>query len=191
MKLNQLNLLSGNDVYLRPINKEDISHLIRWSNDPQLMGLIGEFSPLCQDSAEKYFQIIKEDKNRVWFVIVLKEDGRVIGEAGLLRMFHPWRTTDLSIIIGEKDCWAKGYGSEAAILLMNYAFGYLNFHRISIGVVGFNVRALNFWEKVGFKREGIQRDSYYFNHTYHDFVMMSILEEEFRSMYGNGLVIKI
>ncbi len=44
-------------------------------------------------------------------------------------------------------------------LLLNYPFGYLNFHRIAIGVVGSNERTLKFYEKVGFKREGIQRDS--------------------------------
>jgi RimJ/RimL family protein N-acetyltransferase len=36
---------------------------------------------------------------------------------------------------------------------LDYAFGYLNFHRVSIGVVGFNKRTLRFWEKAGFKRE--------------------------------------
>jgi len=65
---------------------------------------------------------------------------------------------------------------------MDYAFGYLNMHRVSLGVVGFNRRALRFYEKVGFKQEGIQRDGYYHDHAYHDFVMMSILEDEFRAM---------
>lgn len=63
--------------------------------------------------------------------------------------------------------------------MLDYAFGYLNFHRIAIGVVGFNESALRFYEKVGFKREGIQRDGYFYNHQYHDFVMMSLLDTEF------------
>jgi RimJ/RimL family protein N-acetyltransferase len=53
-------------------------------------------------------------------------------------------------------------------------------HRVSLGVVGFNERALRFYEKAGFKRGGIQRDGYFHDHRYHDFVMMSILEDEFR-----------
>ncbi len=28
--------------------------------------------------------------------------------------------------------------------------------------------------------EGVQRDGYFYDHAYHDFVMLSILEEEFR-----------
>jgi RimJ/RimL family protein N-acetyltransferase len=54
---------------------------------------------------------------------------------------------------------------------------------VAIGVVGFNEKAIHFWEKVGFKKEGIQRDGYYYNHKYHDFVMMSILEDEFRELH--------
>ncbi|MBU2439364.1 GNAT family N-acetyltransferase [bacterium] len=117
-------------------------------------------------------------------VIVIKENDRLIGEAGLLRMFHAWRTTDISIIIGEKDAWGKGYGTEAILLLIDYAFRRLNFHRVAIGVVGFNEKAIRFWEKVGFKKEGIQRDGYSYNHKYYDFVMMSILEDEFRELHG-------
>jgi RimJ/RimL family protein N-acetyltransferase len=34
---------------------------------------------------------------------------------------------------------------------------------------------------IGFRREGVQRDGYFYNHVYQDFVMLSILEDEFRS----------
>jgi RimJ/RimL family protein N-acetyltransferase len=49
--------------------------------------------------------------------------------------------------------------------------------------VGFNTRALNFYEQLGFKREGTQRDGYYHEHRYHDFVMLSMLEDEFREKW--------
>jgi RimJ/RimL family protein N-acetyltransferase len=50
-------------------------------------------------------------------------------------------------------------------------------------VVGFNEKAIRFYEKVGFREEGRQRDGYYCGHAYHDFVMMSILEDEFRQLH--------
>jgi diamine N-acetyltransferase len=172
--------LSGDRVYLRPLEREDLPALRRWANDPEIRGITGETTPMSQAGADAFYEKVCASQDRVWFVVVLKENDRPIGECGLLRMFPAWRTTDLSIIIGEKDAWGKGYGTEAVRLLLDYAFGYLNFHRVAIGVVGFNQQALRFYEKIGFKREGIQRDGYYYNHTYSDFVMMSILEEEFR-----------
>jgi diamine N-acetyltransferase len=175
--------LSGNKVYLRPMEKSDLPLLRKWTNDPEIRELIAEVSPTSSQGMEEYLERIRKDTSRVWFVIVLKRNDRVIGECGLLRMFHPWRTSDLSIFIGDKKAWGKGYGTEALRLLLDYAFGHLNFHRLSFGVVGSNRRAVRFYEKAGFKREGIQRDGYYFNHAYQDFVMMSMLEDEFRSKY--------
>lgn len=178
--------LIGKRVYLRALEKKDLIYIRKWSNDPEIRKLIGEVASMSQADADKFLERVYSDNTREWFVIVVKENDRVIGEAGLLRMFPAWRTTDISIIIGEKDAWGKGYGTEAILLLLDYAFRYLNFHRVAIGVVGFNKSAIRFWEKVGFKKEGIQRDGYYYNHKYYDFVMMSILEDEFRELYGGN-----
>jgi len=177
--------LIGKRVYLRPLEKRDLPYIQKWSNDPEIRGLIGETRPMSKFEAEAFYERVKSDDHRVWwFIVALRENDRPIGEAGLLRMFPAWRTTDLSIIIGERDAWGKGYGTEAINLLLDYAFGYLNFHRVAVGVVGFNEAALRFYEKVGFCREGIQRDGYYYAHQYHDFVMMSILEDEYRETLG-------
>ncbi len=174
--------LVGKRVYLRPLSRDDLTYIQKWSNDPEIRGLIGEVRPMSWTKVEEFYERAKNDDQRVWFIIVLQENDRVIGEAGLLRMFPAWRTTDLSIIIGEKETWGKGYGTEAINLLLDYAFGYLNFHRVAIGVVGFNEAALGFYEKVGFRKEGVQREGYYYNHAYYDFVMMSILEDAYRAL---------
>lgn len=178
--------LAGDVIYLRPTEPEDLPLICKWANDPEIRQLTGEVLPMSMKKAAEFMEKVNTEKDRVWFSVVLKENDRVIGEAGLLRMFHPWRTTDLTLIIGEKDCWGKGYGTEALLLLLDYAFGYLNFHRVSVGVVGFNKRALQVYEKVGFRKEGVQREGYYYNHEYHDFVMMSILEDEFRRLHTSS-----
>lgn len=172
--------LVGPRVYLRPFEPEDLVHTRRWFNDPETRVLIGSVLPESRAGAEAWHDRIKQDQARVWFVVVLRDGDRVIGEAGLLRMNHFWRATDLTMIIGEKDVQNQGYGREAIRLLLDYAFGALNFHRVAVGVVGFNHRALRFYESVGFRREGVQRDGYYHQHAYHDFVMMSVLDDEYR-----------
>ena len=152
----------------------------------RLRRLTGEVKPMTEKGVEEFYQKVQDQESRVWFVITLKDTGVSIGEAGLLRMFPAWRTTDLTIIIGEQEETGKGYGTEAINLLLDYAFGCLNFHRVAVGVVGFNEDALRFYERVGFKREGIQREGYYYEHEYHDFVMMSLLEEEYRALRRQG-----
>jgi RimJ/RimL family protein N-acetyltransferase len=181
-------VLTGKRVYLRPLAKEDSVYLRKWSDDAEIRGLIGEVTSMSQADCEKFLEEVCADNSREWFVVVIKKNDRVIGEAGLLRMFPAWRTTDVSVIIGEKEEWGKGYGTETILLLLDYAFRHLDFHRVAIGVVGFNERALRFWEKVGFRREGIQRDGYYYDDKYYDFVTMSILEDEFRELRAGNKI---
>ena len=170
-------------VYLRPFGRNDLSYVQKWYNDPEIREMTGEAAPMSRAKAERWYRGLCADKDRIWSAIVLKKGNRVVGEAGLLRMFKPWRCTDMSIIIGEKDAWGKGYGTEAGRLLLDYAFTRLGFHRVSIGVVALNERALGFWEGLGFKKEGVQRDGYLCNGEYSDFVMMSILEDEYKNLH--------
>ena len=175
--------LTGENIYLRPFERGDLDYIRKWYNDPELRGSIEITEPYNAEKVERWFDSVCNDENRIWFAIAPKSNDEVVGECGLLRMFYAWRTTDLTMIIGERDAQGKGYGSEAMRLLLDYAFGHLGFHRVALGVAGFNEDAVRFYERHGFKREGIQREGYYFNHKYHDFVMMSLLEEEYR----NGL----
>lgn len=179
----QMAFLEGKSVILRPFERQDLVHLQLWNNQQQTRAQVGQVYPESQSSADAWFERLQADKQRVWFAVVRKSDGKTVGEAGLLRMYFPWRTTDLTMIIGDQEARSQGLGTEAIVLLMDYAFGYLNFHRISIGVVGFNQRAISFYERVGFKKEGVQRDGYYYDHSFSDFVMMSILEDEFRALH--------
>ena len=57
----------------------------------------------------------------------------------------------------------------------------MSFHGISIGVVSFNENAIRFWERLGFRKEGVHREEYFCDNEYSDFIMMSILENEFRT----------
>jgi diamine N-acetyltransferase len=182
--------LSGEKLYLRPVEPEDYPLFHRWANDPGTRGLTGDVRPSTYASLQEYYEQIQKAADRIWLAIVVRETQQVIGETGLLRMFPAWRTTDWSLILGDRQARGQGYGTEAALLMLDHAFGYQNFHRVSIGVVGFNNGALRFYERLGFKREGIQEDGYYYDHAYHDFVMMRLLEDEFRAKWQDKMMEK-
>jgi diamine N-acetyltransferase len=171
----------GERVTLRRVERGDLPHIRRWLDDPELRKQVGAREPLSEDDAEQWFERISNDPHRAWYVIVAEEGDRVVGEAGLLRMDPTWRTTDMTVIVGEPGARGKGYGTEAARLLLDFAFQYMGFHRVAIGVVGFHEDALRFWERLGFRREGVQREGYLVDGEFHDFVMMSILEDEWRA----------
>ena len=103
-------ILTGRKVCLRPFSRDDLPYIQKWSSDAELRRMIGEVAPMSQAETEKWYQELLDDKDRMWFVIVLKRSNLVIGEAGLLRMFRPWRNTDMTIIIGEGTLGEKVTG---------------------------------------------------------------------------------
>lgn len=172
--------LEGDRVYLRTLKKSDLEELDSLMDDRETLALTGSVYPNTEKELEEGIERCQSTDSRVWFAIVDKNTHRIIGETGFLRIFMPWRTSDFTLEIWNKDYWGKGIGREVATLMFDYGFNYLNLHRLAIGVVEKNARALRFWERVGFKEEGRQKEGYYSEGRYSDFVMMYLLEDEYR-----------
>ncbi len=85
-------------------------------------------------------------------------------------------------MIGDKDYWGKGYGTDAMRVLMRLAFDRMNLHRLWLQVHDFNQRAIASYEKCGFKRWGMLRDGKFSRGRYHDTIVMGILESEYRAL---------
>ena len=173
-------------IKLRPVQKDDLKKLAELMSDREIGVLSGEVYPITEREMDNFYDRCQKTDDRIWFVIIDKETNSIIGETGFLRIFMPWRTTDYSLMIWNRNYWAKGYGKETANLMLEYGFNSLNFHRIAIGVVGNNERGLRFWKSIGFKEEGKQKDGFFNNGEYSDFIMMYLLDEEYRVTRNNN-----
>ena len=169
--------IRGKRVILREQRPEDAAFYAYWFNKPEVMFQCGFTDPTTVEEERKRIEVDHRSEDSVWFTITDKE-GNIIGETGLLRMFPAWRQTDLTIIIPDPAMQHRGYGTEAISLILDLAFHELGMHRVSIGVVGLNAPALGFYNKIGFKQEGVLEDGYYYNGEYSDFIMMRILDRE-------------
>ena len=174
--------LKGKRIILRPIQRSDLKELSLLMSDREIGELTGEVYPMTEKEMDEFYERCQKIEDRVWFLIIDKENNKIIGETGFLRLFMPWRTTDYFLMIWDRAYWHKGYGKETAELMFNYAFNSLNLNRLAIGVVSFNKNALKFWNSVGFKEEGKQKEGYFCRGKYHDFIMMSLLEKDYRKL---------
>jgi RimJ/RimL family protein N-acetyltransferase len=172
--------LKGNRIVLRTLRREDLKELASLMADREIGELTGEVYPLTEKEMDGFYEKCQKTDDRIWFLIIDAETDKIIGETGFLRIFTPWRTADYSLMIYDRAYWNKGFGKEAAALMLDYGFNALNFHRLAIGVVGFNGPALKFWKSIGFNEEGRQKDGYFCRGKYHDFIMMSLLESDYR-----------
>ena len=173
--------LESTRILLRPVQREDLKYLAELMSDREIRILIAEVYPTTEKGNEEFYERCQKTEDRVWFMVIDKATNKVIGETGFLRLFTPWRSTDFSLIIWDKEYWNKGYGKEIAGLMLDYGFNSLNIHRMGLGVVEFNENALKFWKSIGFVEEGKTIDGYFVNGKYCDFVTMYLLEDDYRN----------
>jgi len=171
--------IRGTNIILREQREEDAEFFVFWFNQPEIMFKCGFEKTVDEEKIKKDINIYHKQEDSLWFTIT-DLNGNIIGETGLLRMFPAWHCTDLSIIIPDPKMQHKGYGTEAIRMMIDMAFSQYEMNRISIGVVGLNTNALAFYNKIGFKQEGIQEQGYFYNNEYSDFIMMRILRSEWK-----------
>lgn len=170
--------LVGERVYLRPLELEDLDRCFRWIMDPEVNRyLLGPRLPLNRLREEEWLRSLYRSDRDMVFAICLKEGDRHIGNCGLHRISWLDRFAELGIVIGEPDCWGKGYGTEAVRLLLDYAFRVLNLNRVELHVFATNERAIRSYRKVGFQEEGRLRKRRFVQGAYVDELVMAILRE--------------
>jgi len=185
----------GEKVYLSPISLENVDTFMEWLNDPEviwfttfhseIMSLIKEKEAVenLAKSGTNFSIVTRDDDNGVGKSGVFRN--KVIGNCGFFRISEINRTADVCIIIGEKDYWGKGYGSDALRLLIKFGFENRNFNSINLRVFSFNERAIACYEKVGFKRQGTCREAVIRGNRKYDLIYMDILASEYFEKKGD------
>jgi RimJ/RimL family protein N-acetyltransferase len=82
-------------------------------------------------------------------------------------------------LVGEKDCWNKGYGTETTTLMLDYGFTALGLHNIMLRVFSYNERARRAYLRAGFKEIGRRREARRLAGRAYDVVYMDCLATEF------------
>lgn len=177
----------GNKVYLSPINSDDYLKYVEWLNDYDITKGINHYIDIISINGEKeYLEKLQNEKYN--FAIVCMDNDELLGNISLMNVSNIDKTAELGIMIGNKKYHSCGYGSEAIILLLNYAFNHINLNNIMLKVYSFNTGAIKAYEKCGFKIFGIWKNSHYFEGEYVDEIFMNVLKDDF---YKNEKVKKL
>ncbi len=176
-------MLKGLHVILKPPERKYIDDFLKWMNDEEITQYLKIFRPLTRDMEEEWFESLKSRENFFLFsIFIFNQSGedRIIGNCSI---DVDWknRVGTCGIVIGERDCLGKGYGTEAMKILIDYGFNALNLNRIQLETYEFNIRAYKSYKKAGFIEEGRRRQAIYIKGRYHDAFMLGILRHEWNS----------
>lgn len=178
----------GDRIMLRRLLPDDGALWERWLSDPELNAIMstGMGSPISPVMLREAAERLAEDSTtRIDFTILTLE-GVPIGSVHLADI-DPWaRRAELGIFIGEPGYRGCGLGTEATRLLLTFAFQQLNLHKVWLTVDADNTPGLRCYDKLGFHHDGILRHEVFKNGRYVDRVLMSILDDEFHSLWAGS-----
>ncbi|WP_261303482.1 GNAT family N-acetyltransferase [Paenibacillus andongensis] len=172
--------LSGNKVYLRQIEQEDLfGPYMDWFHDSEVTHhMLKGALPLSRKQQQDYFDQVINNSTNLILAIIHKEDNAHIGNVGLHNMDAIHRFAEMGVIIGNKDYWGKKLGEEAIRLICEHGFNQLNLNRIELGVIHSHKSAIRLYEKLGFRHEGVKRNHIFKHGNYVDVVLMAMLKGE-------------
>ena len=172
--------LEGERIYLREVRPSDANeNYYRWMNDPEITRYLeSRFYPNALENIQDYVKSKLGDRESVLFAIVLKGSDHHIGniKIGPINWIH--RLADIGLVIGEKDCWGKGYATEAISLVIKYAFETLNLHKLTASCYDVNQGSAKAFLKAGFFYEGTRKKHSYCAAKYVDMILLGILHEQ-------------
>lgn len=173
----------GKRCYLSPINTGDAVRYCEWLNDFSISKNLLVNTQILQEESERSALNSMIERREHVFGIILNEGDKLIGNTGLHKVNHIDKICETGIFIGDREYLSKGYGTEAMMLTLDFAFSILNMRNVMLEVFAYNKRAIRSYEKCGFKEIGRRREAKEICGKRHDVVYMDILREEFKSPY--------
>ncbi len=174
-----MNIL-GRKIVLRAVEEADLYLLHKWSNDPQTQDIMGGIHfPSSMDWHKRWFENLKNDQNNQRFAIEAPELG-LIGLSTIInidwRNSHAWH----GIMLGDKEIRGKGFGFDAIMATLRYAFDELHLERLDGAMISYNEISVHLYvNKCGWKKEGLKRNYYYRKGKFWDQIIVGQTRQDY------------
>lgn len=172
-------ILQGTFTTLRPLAMEDAEITLRWRLSPRARFL--------QRGARTV------DEQRAWIAAALARQGELnfiiehrgapVGTISLTDINSVHKTAILGReLIGEEQTTRQTpVAFESELLVCDYVFDKLRFHKIYGDVMEDNSNMIRARRYLGYKQDGVLRDHYIFDGVYKSAIALSLLEDEYRT----------
>lgn len=167
------------DLELRPLSPDHLDLVMTWVNDPDVVKNFQHFDRTVTREEESAFigRLLASPTDRA-FSVFRTADSAYIGQAAVNQISWENKLGRLALFI-KPEHWGKGYAQGTLRLVLEKAFGEFGLHKVWLMVWSTNEKGMHLYEKLGFRREGLLRDEYYWQEHWHDVVRMGLLADEF------------
>ena len=166
-----------------PLNKRYADLMHKWENsEAAFWGDMGDrqfFSrAMLQNRWQQRMERLQQPNSPFVRFGMQTKDGQPIGFMVIAFIDFYHRHAMLGAMIGEPDYWGGGYGTDALLLITDYAFGWLDLRKLWLMTMSLNARVVRQMEKVGYTLEARQREAAWVDGEWHDGLIYGLLREE-------------
>lgn len=175
-------MITGKNLSLRPIELEDDQLLQRLINDPYVSeNVVGWSLPVSLFSQKKWIQS-NSGGTSYRLVVVDNQTNEAIGITGLWDLdWHNQSAMSAIKLLPAKT--KKGFGTEAIMLSMAWAFYNVGVRRLHGAILDFNGPSMGAYvKKCGWRVEGRQKEAIFRKGLWHDLYNVAILKREFDAL---------
>ena len=165
-------------VHLKPIERKDLEWLLAYRNDTTLNINFNQCYPLTMDDQIYWYETKVLPRKTFAYLIYL--DNLKIGYIALQNINWISQMAEVSHFI-TPEYEQKTFGYYAHDVILNTAFGVLGLNRVYTACFLFN-DFFNELEKLGFKKEGLMRQSCFRFGKRYDSLLMAVLKDEYKSI---------
>ncbi len=182
------NILRGKRVRLTAVEKKDLPMISSWYEDSGFSRMFDATPafPKSADQLDHWLEEAQKAKDGYLFAIRQVDADNLLGYIELDGILWPHQSGWLSIGLGKRDDWGKRYGRESMEIALNFAFNELNLFRVQLSVFSYNQRALNLYQNLGFKEEGVIREFIQRDGRRYDMIIFGLLKHEWTEGLSDG-----
>jgi [ribosomal protein S5]-alanine N-acetyltransferase len=182
LNFNPFPLLESERLFFRAVTNDDAPVVLQLRSNPETMKYIPR--PLLKniDDALEHIKMIQdkvESNEGINWAVCLKENHKMIGFVGHYRIKPENYRSEIGYMI-LPEYHNKGYVSEAVKVLLDYGFKTLNFHSIEAIIDPDNLASEKVLQKNGFVKEAHLVENEYYNETFIDTVIYSLLKRNYK-----------
>lgn len=183
----------GEKVKLRALEMDDLDIILKHFNNLELRQYLDNQIPMSRLAERKWLErATVQDPWRdggMTLAIEDKKSGELIGTVGFFDIHKQHKKAEFGIAIYGSDNLGKGYGTDTTRVMLWIGFHILGLNSVHLITLRHNVRAQKAYEKSGFKIAGVYRQAAYVKGSFHDFIIMDILKDEFFETYPPGTAV--
>lgn len=178
--INGIERLDGEKIYLREIVADDKQAIFDIFKD-ESVARYEWFEPTKTiDEAMKFINNYEDefnDKVEITWGIIETENNRLVGICCLGDFESKARRAEIGYDIN-KDCWGKGFATEAVKIVSSYGFNKMNLNRIEAFITPGNDSSVRVLEKCNYKYEGLVRQRDFIRGKLVDGIIMARLKSD-------------